>query len=69
MSEWNPIQTAPHDWTRPDGQRVLRLRERDGRETLGRRTISNTTGWAEAETNRELRPVAWAWNERSGSDN
>ena len=59
MTDWQTIDTAPDDFKRPGGQRPVHLRDRDGRETTGRRALFNNSGWREENTNRELWPTHW----------
>jgi hypothetical protein len=59
MSEWQPIETAPDDFDKPGGQRVLVLRDAYGQEFKGKRGYFNNSGWGEAGTNREIWPTQW----------
>jgi hypothetical protein len=60
MPDWQPIDSAPNDFGQCGRPRVLRLRDRNGREWLGRRAVWNETGWAEVRTNRDIDPTHWA---------
>ena len=60
MMDWQPIDSAPNDFGPRGRPRVLYLRDCNGREWLGRRSVRSKTGWAEVRTNREIDPTHWA---------
>ncbi len=68
-SEWQPINTAPHDFDEKGHFKPLQLRNaRTGQEWRGRRTFWNDSGWCEIGSGREIWPTHWRPHEDEGSD-
>lgn len=57
--EWFSIDELPDDFDRPGGQRHWLMRDREGKEFVGKRATFNNSGFLEVGSNNERWPVSF----------